>query len=341
MAHGITSTDSMFTVREPAWHGLAKVLDTAPGSWDEARREAGLDWDPIQQPVYAKRVQINADTNEPEEVFVPAAGWNEIVRSDNYDRLAISMDSLALITNTDMGVIADSILVDDKYTISTMGSLAGGQRVWALFELGDPIELKGDPSLTRRYMALMNSHDGHGSCRAIATNVRIVCQNTWHASEVRADADEAVYTFRHTKNWKSRVEQIAAEARQAIAGAQKQIELYRETAEHMILAKVTKAQEGKFLTDFIYPSANDHELSKIATTNVRVAREKLAEVYNSVTCEGIRGTAYGLMQAGGEYADHIRPFRNVDSYAGRSLEKTQELKKRAKNMAMAAAAKQL
>lgn len=338
MAHNF---DSGFFVRQPAWHGLGTVLEEAPASWDDARKASGLDWDPIQQPVYAKRLQMNADTNEPEEIYVPADGWNEIVRSDTYDRLAISMDSLALITNTDMGHIADAILAEDKYTINTMGSLAGGQRVWALFELGDPIEINGDPSATRRYMALMNSHDGHGSCRAIATNVRIVCQNTWHAAEVHAEADEAVYTFRHTKNWKSRVDQIAAEARQAIAGAQRQIELYRETAEHMILAKVTKAQERKFLTDFIYPSANDHELSKIAATNVRVAREKLTEVYKSVTCEGIRGTAYGLMQAGGEYADHIRPFRNVDSYAGRSLEKTQELKKRAKNLAMAAAAKQL
>lgn len=30
------------------WHGLGKFLADYPGSWDEARQLAGLDWDPIE-----------------------------------------------------------------------------------------------------------------------------------------------------------------------------------------------------------------------------------------------------------------------------------------------------
>ena len=30
MSHNITSTDNLFVVREPAWHGLGTVLDEYP-----------------------------------------------------------------------------------------------------------------------------------------------------------------------------------------------------------------------------------------------------------------------------------------------------------------------
>ena len=42
MSHGITSNDSMFSVREMPWHGLGVVLDEYPRSIDEALDKAGL-----------------------------------------------------------------------------------------------------------------------------------------------------------------------------------------------------------------------------------------------------------------------------------------------------------
>src|SRR5438105_13077182 len=47
MSHGITGTDSMFSVnsrRQPPWHGLGVVLDEYPKSIDEALEKAGLGW---------------------------------------------------------------------------------------------------------------------------------------------------------------------------------------------------------------------------------------------------------------------------------------------------------
>ena len=47
MSHGITATDSMFSVssrRKPPWHGLRVVLDEYPKSIDDALEKAGLGW---------------------------------------------------------------------------------------------------------------------------------------------------------------------------------------------------------------------------------------------------------------------------------------------------------
>ncbi|MBV9194641.1 MAG: hypothetical protein JO168_10900 [Solirubrobacterales bacterium] len=48
MSHGITATDSMFSVssrRQPPWHGLGVVLDEYPRSSDEALAKSGLGWE--------------------------------------------------------------------------------------------------------------------------------------------------------------------------------------------------------------------------------------------------------------------------------------------------------
>ena len=47
------NVDQMFSVREVPWHREGTVLDDYPQTWDEARILAGLDWEPISEPVFA------------------------------------------------------------------------------------------------------------------------------------------------------------------------------------------------------------------------------------------------------------------------------------------------
>ena len=45
--------EQMFSVRQMPWHGTnTTILDEYPGSWAEARKFAGLEWEPIEQDVY-------------------------------------------------------------------------------------------------------------------------------------------------------------------------------------------------------------------------------------------------------------------------------------------------
>jgi len=54
--------------------------------------------------------------------------------------------------------------------------------------------------------------------------------------------------------------------------------------------------------------------------NVKKARKSLMDIFDSKTIPiGIRNTAYGLLEAGIEYFDHIRPYRSKETYFTRNL----------------------
>lgn len=57
--------------------------------------------------------------------------------------------------------------------------------------------------------------------------------------------------------------------------------------------------------------------------------EALAGVRDSVTTEAHRGTALGLFDASTEYLDHVRDFRNRDTYLNRTLLRPEPMKARA------------
>jgi hypothetical protein len=47
--------DTGFSVRQPMWHGLGTVLDDYPTDWPDARRIAGLQWEPELRPMVEAR----------------------------------------------------------------------------------------------------------------------------------------------------------------------------------------------------------------------------------------------------------------------------------------------
>jgi hypothetical protein len=51
MPAGITSSDSMFSVRETPWHGLGAVLHEPPRTIAEAIERSGLGWRVEREPI--------------------------------------------------------------------------------------------------------------------------------------------------------------------------------------------------------------------------------------------------------------------------------------------------
>jgi hypothetical protein len=63
--------------------------------------------------------------------------------------------------------------------------------------------------------------------------------------------------------------------------------------------------------------------------NVEEARQALRLIFESKTTEQVAGTAYGLMQAAGEYLDHVRNARSWETRLNRTLIRPEPLKHRA------------
>ena len=153
------NVESMFSVRQMPWHREGTVLAEYPGSWAEARKEAGLMWEPVPAPVFNAAGQL-----------IP--GFNQIVRSDTQAVLDIKPDTFKIINHADMGEIVEAVLAQPNVKYETAGVLEGGKSVWCLALLDEPIELPGDRSVTLPYFAITNRHAGRGPRLHPAVNRR-------------------------------------------------------------------------------------------------------------------------------------------------------------------------
>lgn len=326
MAHQITDTDNLFSVREMPWHGLGVVLDGYP-----TRAEAqglALPWEPISEPVYRREVVIHEHSDEcygtgaffladgtterqvlcgqqsgPSVQFVEIEGSKEIRRDDNGAGLGVVNDTYEPVSNTELFDIAEAVQGQGSdVRFETAGSLDGGRKVWVLLRLNEPIVVPGDPNgATIAFYALQNSHNGTGSLRGQGVNTRIVCANTSTWADMEAQRSGHEFTFRHSKNVRDRIE----DAKQALAGWRTSVNEWLTVQEHLVSVKVTREQQEAFIEAFV-PMPAAQIVSKRVQTNVANVRSTMWDILGSETSEGVDKTAYGLVQAAVEYAQHYR-----------------------------------
>ena len=307
--------ESGFSVREPMWHRKGDVKDRYPKDWDEAREWAGLQWDPVEVPVF---VQDSAGA------YVPLSNFKGVARSDTAEMLTVRTGDFQIIDHAAMGQIMEAILEQPGVKYETAGSVHGGKGVWALAYLDEPITIPGDNSITLPYLAVTNRHDGTGSCAANSTTVKIVCANTFAASELEGERNGTIFRFRHTGDWHDRID----EARATITGLRKDFNRYAEVAAELLAVRVTPAQKELFVTQFV-PSPPETLISDRVVGNVEKARAAVRTILASPTEDGIGDTAWGLVQAAGEYLDHYRAYRTLDSAYTRQLLRPEPMKSKA------------
>lgn len=304
MAHDITGTDHLFSVREASWHGLGSVLDHYPTR--EEAQTLGHPWEPVDEPIYRKMVTV-ADDGSIVENFEEVPSHVLRTRSDNHESLGVPPATLPIVKNEHLYDIAEAIQGEGADVMfETGGSLQGGRKVWLLLRLVDPIQVNGDPNgATLPFYALQNSHDGTGALRGQATFVRIVCKNTSQAADLDSKMHGTEFTFRHTKNIHDKIE----EAKDALAGWRVSIQEWEQFNAQMLRLTFPKSDDrlvvGDFLNKFI-PIPPGEVVSDRVRNNVEEARGKWREVYYGQTGEGLQGSAYGLIQASIEYAEHVR-----------------------------------
>lgn len=332
MSHEITATDSMFSVREMPWHRLGHVLTEYP-TRAEAQKMVH-DWEPVSQPLYRRIPGVDEHGNLT-TAFEEVEGYVAQERSDNGALIATTSATYTTVTNNDLWDVAEAIqdVPEGDVLYETGGSLQGGKKVWLMLRLAEPLVIPGDPNgATVPFYMLQNNHDGLGSFRGSATQVRAVCANTIRAADIDAQTRGTEFVFSHTKNVGERVE----EAREALAGWRESIEAYQQIAALMLAAKVTKKGEREFLERFI-PAPPSFMTSDRVKANIEDARAQVMAVYNSVTCEGITGTAWGLMQAASEYSEHVRKANSEESRFRRALLDNNRILTSAKVFALEAA----
>lgn len=330
MSHDITAQDGMFSVRQPAWHGLGAVLPEYP-SRDEAQSLAHP-WEPVTSPIFTEEPILDPQAG-PMTTFVPVEGFQAVQRSDNSAHLGVVTDTYQPVSNTEMWDIAEALEGESKGDVmyETAGSLKGGSKVWILVRLKEPLMLKGDEeTATIPYYALQNSHDGLGSFRGQAVMTRIVCQNTSQLADMEAKQRGTSFTFRHTRNVGDRIE----EARTALAGWRHSVEEYQRLAEHLVDDRIAPAQSLNFVVRFI-PEPPPSTSSDRVKANVYAARKQWQDIYLGEANERLIGTRWGLVQASVEYLQWSRRAHTEESRFQRTLLTQNQLTQDAMRIAQA------
>jgi phage/plasmid-like protein (TIGR03299 family) len=310
MGHGLTETDSMFSVRETPWHGLGVVLPEYP-TRDEAQQLAHP-WEPLSEPVY-RRAEVELTPGYSTPIYTSVEGRKLITRSDNNAVLGDVANTLGTVSNNDLWDIAEAVgNIGAGVQIETAGSLLGGAKVWILLRLEEPLQVKGDPSATLAFFALQNSHDGSGSLRGQAINTRIVCWNTSSAADVEAKNSGHEFTFRHTSGISDRIE----DAKRAVALWRSDIEIWQTAMDHLASVNFTPEQVTEFIERY-QAMPPEHLITDRVRDNVLGARRELRLVLDSQTSEGVKGSAYGIFQATVEWQQHIRRTRAADEQGRR------------------------
>lgn len=335
MGHGMTDTDHAFVVRDPSWHHLEDVVfDDYPDR--KAAQEVAHPWENITEPLFRRVPFINEETGAPDVRYVQITEFVMNTRSDDGSVLGVVSDTYGQTTNNDLYDIAEAVEGTAKGHVlyETGGSLYGGKQVWLLLRLRQELVIKGDPhGATKMYYALQNSYDGSGAMRGSATQVRIVCANTSRMADLDAQATGTEFVFRHSSNIQERID----EAKQALAGWRDSIKLYKRMSEFLISEAVDDRNVLRFVEEFIPMPPAENLTSERVKNNVLEAQRVLMGILDGPTCEGIRNTSYGLVQAAVEYREHYRKARSMQTRFKRAMLDKDTLVTDAVELAMAAA----
>lgn len=347
--------DSGFSVREVPWHGLGAVLDDYPQDWAEARKFAGIEWEPKVVPAYIKLdeprivpvtvcstcglsvgsidegtkefecIACNLRTPPESSLYVRVENTNIVTRDDTGAAFGPVTDTFAPVLNAQMGELLEALLGETNVKLETLISLKGGALINALVWLDEPVNVAGDDSATFPFLSLSNAHDGSAALRALFTAIRVVCWNTYSAALASAERDKSLYTFRHVGNISERLE----EAKLVLQNLRADNSEWVEVANDLYKLPAREA-EVKTFTELFLPTPPAGTYSDRVAANIDRDRSIFTKLYNeSYTTEGHRGTGLGLVDAAVEYLDHVRGFRNADTKFGRSLLRTEPLKAKA------------
>uniref|UniRef100_A0A6M3L7S0 DUF932 domain-containing protein n=1 Tax=viral metagenome TaxID=1070528 RepID=A0A6M3L7S0_9ZZZZ len=294
---------SGYCVREPAWHGLATVIDHYPGR-EEAMRLAGHNWTVSKQPIYLPSLNC-------------VDGWKAITRDDTSQVLAVVRSSYTPIQNGALWDIIDALVQQPNVKYETAGVLRGGATLWVLARLDEPYVVPGDNTPTFPYIFAGTSHDGSRATECGALAVRIVCWNTYQAGAEQSRRAGTYFKFRHTANVMERIE----DAREALAGVRSQFAEFKEMVSELAQLPVKRPGVELFVRTFIPDPELDSGTERTMNwiEEQRLTLRSMIENGRTVP-DAHRQTAYGLYCAGIEFLDHERRYRSNETYFRRTVE---------------------
>jgi len=297
----VAAVETMAYGRGVPWHGLGVKTANPLSTAEEMLVAAGLDWTVSKEPIRTESGVVIPDLYA-------------TVRNIDLAALGVVGRAYRPVQNAEAFGWADMLVDSGEAKYETAGSLFGGRRVFLSMELPDGIHVPGDEGEVKPYILVTNSHDGSSPLIGAVVLVRVVCSNTLTMALAGATR---TFKIRHTGSIDGKI----AAAREALGITFAYLARFEEASRVLATTPVTDRQVDRlFKSTFPVPPMQQ--------TPDRIDQSdfaKVREVYRtSENLDPIRGTAWGVLQAVGEYVDHVidyngRRFDTLDVRANSLL----------------------
>lgn len=293
MAHEI---EQMAYVGNTPWHGLGNHL-TQHQSIEIWQREAGMDWTIEESPVYYKAANIG-----PLGSIHSFTDQKVLFRSDTKAPLSVVSNRYQVVQPHEVLEFYRDLTEVSGYELETAGVLKEGRKFWALARTGQSAMIKGNDQVNG-YLLLATSCDGTLATTATPTTVRVVCNNT--LAIALSNACEPIKVPHST-----RFDPKAIKGQLGIAVSQWDDFMYRMRT--LAERKVQWHEAMGFFMNVICDIQPSGPIPDVLP-NERALR-KVQNLYEGkgrgATLSSAQGTAWGLLNAITEYADHERRARS-------------------------------
>lgn len=279
----------VFTQNRPAWHGAGIVVP------DEVLTvEKVFDLVPtLASPVIKMPVLANLGDR-----LIEVPDKYATIRMLDEKPLGVVGSRYKVLQNKDAFQFVADIVDSGEASIVTAGTLRGGATIWFLCKLPGSVRISGlDSETMETYILISNSHDGSSAIRVAIVHVRVVCANTL-AAAFGSVKDGHKFSIRHTDS----IEGNLMEARTALGLAFKSQEGMVETAERLLDVTITDEDIAKWLDGFLPVPEDEKAKNRKLVEKHRAGIVNALETTPNLTY--IKGTAWGLVQATSQYADH-------------------------------------
>lgn len=301
--------ESMMYEGAVPWHGIGKQVLEAQRSQD-AIVIAGLDWDVETAPI------VSADHKR------TAVDDYRITRrmTDNCV-LGVVKKSFCPIQNRDAFKLFDTVVGEKRAVYHTAGSLQGGSKVFIVAKMPEVMEIGksiGSVDEVERYLLLSNAHDGTRPLQMIVTPVRVVCSNTLALALSKESEDDVTamaprISIRHTR-WS--IDSGTKEATRIMKAAYKYYETFGNFSEFLYRRQL-KSEQVSQIVSTVFPPNKKMEVTP-AIANYRAQVIRLFDEGKGHDRPGVRGSAWAMLNAFTEYADHKYALKGAKEAQDRS-----------------------
>jgi phage/plasmid-like protein (TIGR03299 family) len=296
MASGIENAKDMAYVGKVPWHGLGSVMPSG-APLEEWAIAANMNWQVEEAPV----LYYDDTTSE----VIHYEGRKVLVRSDTREQMAIVSSNYQPVHPTEVLEFFRDLVEGAGFEMETAGILFGGRKFWALAKLGKDVTLPGGDELNG-YLMLATAIDLSMSTTGAFTATRVVCDNTLQMAYNGLEDSDPRYYMKVPHNVQFNPDYMKAQ----LGLADNAWSQFTDRSKELAQRKVTDLEAFAFMQQIMGDMTKDLDHQP---TRLKTVLELFKGKGKGSDLASADGTAWGLVNAVTEFADHHRNAKSLDS----------------------------